>query len=172
MTDASPDPLVLTIAAKGMACYALHARKTANVVARAYNAVIVGEGLEVSQFSTLCAIALGNTHSISALAEGLGVDRSTLVRNLARLERLGLIVRHVQGRSVRHELMPSGRALLERALPRWSLVQDRIEAALILQDNGPADTDPRKAMTRLRRAARALTPIACLSSPGPHGVDP
>jgi DNA-binding MarR family transcriptional regulator len=154
MTDPAADPLALEIAAKGMACYALQARKTANVVARAYNAVIAGEGLEVSQFSTLCAIALGNSHSVSELAEGLGVDRSTLVRNLARLERLGLIARHEQGRRVRHALEPAGRALLERALPRWSQVQDQIGQAL---SGLPAtDTDPRAAMTRLRRAARTL----------------
>jgi DNA-binding MarR family transcriptional regulator len=159
MTCPGNDPLVLTIAAKGMACYALQARKTANVVARAYNAVIASEGLEVSQFSTLCAIALGNTRSVSALAEGLGVDRSTLVRNLARLERLGLIDRHAQGRSVRHDLLAPGRALLERALPRWSQVQDQIERALTSLDKNRVDADPRKSMTRLRRAARTLAPF-------------
>lgn len=150
------DPLALEIAARGLACYALQARKTANVLARAYNAVIAGEGLEISQFSTLCAIALDNSHSVSALAESLGVDRSTLVRNLARLEALGLITRRAQGRRVRHGLEPAGRAVLERALPRWSQIQDEIEQALARQLPVLPDADPRIAMTRLRRAARTL----------------
>lgn len=162
MSDPDTDPLALEIAAKGLACYALQARKTANVVARAYNAVIAGEGLEVSQFSTLCAIALDNSHSVSALAEGLGVDRSTLVRNLARLEALGLITRREQGRRVRHGLEPAGRAVLERALPRWSQVQDGIEQALARQTPALPGPDPRIAMTCLRRAARSLLPPPAL----------
>lgn len=149
------DQLLDSIKAMGSTCYALHARKTANAVARAYNAVIAGEGLEVSQFSTLCAIAVGNAHSVSELANWLGVDRSTLVRNLARLERLDLIAPENHGRRVRHVLQPTGRGLLERALPRWTDVQTRITEALGEVTPG---TDPRSAMTRLRRAARSLLP--------------
>ncbi|MBX9698094.1 MAG: MarR family winged helix-turn-helix transcriptional regulator, partial [Acetobacteraceae bacterium] len=106
------DPLADRIAEVARSCYALEARRTANGVARLYNAALATQGLEVAQFSTLCAIAMGRADSVTALARGLGVDRSTLVRNLERLQRDGLIRAEAEGRRVRHALTPAGVAAL------------------------------------------------------------
>lgn len=151
-TSGNADPLAAHIASMRTACYALQARRTANIVAKAYNHALASASLEITQFSTLCAIGLGSATSVSDLATGLGVDRSTLVRNLARLKQLDLIAREEQGRRVRHVLKPAGRKLLERTLPIWQNIQTGLDEALATE---PGSDDPRQSMTRLRHAARS-----------------
>lgn len=46
----------------------------------------------MTQYSILRKIEAGRAGSASELAEIVGVERSTLARNLERLEKLGLIV--------------------------------------------------------------------------------
>lgn len=150
-----PDALADRAALVARSCYALEARKTANLVARIYNAALADQGLEVAQFSTLCAIAMGRAESITMLARALGVDRSTLVRNLERLVRQGFVAGVPEGRRVRHVLTARGAAALERAFGRWQVAQDRLASAA-----GTASAeDPRAAMARLRRAVRSLDPV-------------
>jgi len=137
----------------GTACYALQARKTANLLTRAYNHALNGLDLEISQFSTLCVIALERVDSVAKMAEHLGVDRSTLVRNLKILQRKDLIAPHAkEGRRIIYRLTPEGEATLSRALPLWQAMQEGLGAAL------PADpqSDPRQALRTLRKAARAI----------------
>jgi hypothetical protein len=55
--------------------------KTANLLARVHNAALEPLGLEFSQSSTLCAVALEQSDSITELGGALGVERSTLTRN-------------------------------------------------------------------------------------------
>lgn len=142
------------LAAMGAACYALQARKTANALARAYNAAGIGEGLEMTQFSTLCAIALETASSTAELARGLGIDRSTLVRNLEILRRKALITSSEKGRGAVHRLTAVGRRTVQRGLPKWIEMQARVEAGL-RDAGGP---DPRIALRTLRRAVRASEP--------------
>jgi DNA-binding MarR family transcriptional regulator len=78
------------IGTMGDHCFALQAPKTANLLARVYNSALEPLGLEISQFSTLAAVA---SDSITELGGALGVERSTLARNLRVLERDGLIIR-------------------------------------------------------------------------------
>lgn len=145
MEDAPPRPI-------GAACFALQARRTANQLTRLYNAAMAPLGLEVSQFSTLVAVSRGAAGSVTELAAQLGVDRSTLVRNLGVLERAGLLATVVEGRRRRHALTPAGEALLARAMPVWRGVQERLAAAM-----GPeTEAAARLGLALLRRTARDL----------------
>jgi len=135
-------------------CFALQARKTANLLARVYNSALEPLGLEISQFSTLCAVALERWDSITELAGALGVERSTLTRNLKVLDRDGLIVlSQTQGRGSMYRLTSKGRRMLSRALPLWNDVQARFSAVL---SNSSSELDPRKSLRLLRRAARTV----------------
>ena len=110
MKELSSDRLRDQISAMGDRCFALQARKTANLLARLYSAVLEPVGLEISQFSTLAAVALERSDSITELAGALGVERSTLTRNLKVLERDGLIVLcERQGRCSMSRLTSKGR---------------------------------------------------------------
>jgi DNA-binding MarR family transcriptional regulator len=136
-------------------CFALQARKTANLLARVYNSALEPLGLEISQFSTLSAVALERADSITELAGALGVERSTLTRNLKVLARDGLIVRSAhEGRRSTYRLTAKGRRLLLKALPLWNEVQGRFSAAL--SNSSAPELDPRKSLRLLRRAARTL----------------
>jgi DNA-binding MarR family transcriptional regulator len=137
----------------GRRCYALQARKTANEVTRAYNDWLRPAGLEMAQFSTLAAILDGQAPSIAALAHSLGVERTTLVRNLKLMERRGLIaVAARTQRRLTHQLTPAGAQALARALPLWEQAQAAVAAALG-QGAAPAGgSDVREAMRALRHA--------------------
>lgn len=131
-------------------CLGRAARRTANVVTRAYNHQLRPLGLEVTQFTILCTIALERARSSAELAEMVGVERSTLARNLDRLVTAGLVEAHKDGgRRIVHRLTDKGAATLAEALPLWRKAQDAILARL------PADTEDaiRQDFRLLRRAA-------------------
>ncbi len=136
----------------GKACFALHARMTARILSRAYESALRPVGLKIPQFGILGSIGHGTTLSETALAERLGLERTTLVRNLKTLVDKGWIEPvSGDGRGQRHRLTPAGRAVLEAAIPLWEQAQHQLEARL-------ADTDPdgvRQAMRSLRKAAYA-----------------
>ncbi len=135
----------------GKACLALHARMTARLLSRAYEAALRPVGLKVPQFGILATVAHGANPSETALAEQLGLERTTLVRNLKVLAEKGWIEPVAgEGRSLRHQLTPAGRATLEAAVPLWREAQRAIESRL---PEGEAET-ARQAMRSLRKAAR------------------
>jgi DNA-binding MarR family transcriptional regulator len=137
------------IAGIGRSCYAFQARKTANAVLRAYNEWMKPVELEMAQFATLSAILQGAAGSVGKLADVLGVERTTLVRNLKVLEKRGLIA--VAGRNQRrltYTLTPLGAETLSRALPLWQQAQSAMEKAL----GPPRERDVREALADLRKA--------------------
>jgi DNA-binding MarR family transcriptional regulator len=134
----------------GKTCFALHARMTARLLSRTYEAALRPLGLKLPQFGILGAIGHGTTASETVLADRLGLERTTLVRNLKVLAENGWIEPVTgDGRGLRHRLTPAGQAILEAAIPLWQNAQDQLEAKL-------KDTDAeeaRRAMRALRRAA-------------------
>jgi DNA-binding MarR family transcriptional regulator len=134
----------------GRACFALHARMTARILSRAYDAALRPLGLSLPQFSVLGAIGHGTTLSETALADRLGLERTTLVRNLKVLEDKRWIEPVPgEGRGLRHRLTPDGQDVLAAAIPLWSRVQDELEGRM-------TDIDPesaRQALRALRKAA-------------------
>jgi DNA-binding MarR family transcriptional regulator len=140
------------IAGIGGRCYAYQARKTANAVLRAYNDWMKPIDLEMAQFSTLCAILDGRAGSIGDLADLLGVERTTLVRNLKVLEKKGLVrVAARRQRRLTHELTEAGVEMMRRALPLWQQAQIAMEAAV----GGPRERDIHGALRDLRQALPA-----------------
>ena len=147
VTELLPGDLV----AIGRACFALHARMTARLLTRVYDAAVRPAGLRFAQFGLLGAIAHGSATSQTALADRLGLERTTLVRNLKFLEQKGWIeATPGGGRGLAHRLTPAGREILARAIPLWERAQADIEARL-----GGMDPDAaRDALRALRKAAR------------------
>lgn len=139
------------LAAIGRACFALHARMTARLLTRVYDAAVRPTGLRFAQFGLLGAIAHGSATSQTALADRLGLERTTLVRNLKFLEQKGWIeATPGGGRGLAHGLTPAGREILARAIPLWQRAQADIEARL----GGLEPDAARDAMRALRKASR------------------
>ena len=70
--------------------------------------------------------------SITALAKFMGMDRSTLTRNLRPLEKEGLITLGDEGwhRSRTLEITKAGRTRLREALPLWQNAQQTLKRKL------------------------------------------
>jgi len=101
-------------------------------VTRAYDDALRPAGLRATQASVLAAVAIEGALSISALAELIGMERSTLTRNLAPLEAEGLIVVGDEGwrRSRTLRITPKGRSRLRDALPLWEEAQRELRGEL------------------------------------------
>lgn len=100
-------------------------RKAARVVTRVYERFTREAGLKPSQFSLLVALGLHGPVEMTRLAETMGMERTSLTRNLRPLEKDGL-VSVVPGRDRRTravDLTRHGRECLAQALPAWRQAQ-------------------------------------------------
>ena len=126
-----PLPDQSTLARIGRSCICYQTRMTAHAVTRAYNRALAPLGLEVTQFNILSALALAKTGSVTALSDALALDRTTMTRNLKRLEAAGLVcVSHGPGRAVKPELTGAGAGLLCAAIPLWESEHAKMESAV------------------------------------------
>ena len=142
--------MMTDLEAIGRTCFALHARMTARLLSRTYEAALRPLGLKLPQFGILGAVGHGATVSETVLAERLGLERTTLVRNLKILAQKGWIEPVAgNGRGLRHRLTPTGQALLDAAIPLWRQAQEQLEARL----TGTEADEARRAMRALRKAA-------------------
>jgi DNA-binding MarR family transcriptional regulator len=112
------------------ACPCLAARRHARAVTRHFDAYLRAQGLRSTQFSILAALALRGATGRVRLAEGLGLERTTLTRSAATLERQGWIetLETTDGRERPLALTEAGRHALNAALPAWKEALDRLEA--------------------------------------------
>lgn len=111
------------------ACYCLAARRYARAITRFYETKLRPHGLRATQFSVLSALTLKGPTPVSELADLLGLDRTTLTRSVALLERNGWVA-FGPSRDARQRLVhitESGRAKLEEAFPSWAEAQRAVE---------------------------------------------
>jgi len=104
----------------------------ARAVTRLYDDTLRSVGLRATQLAILAAVGGDEVVSITGLAKFMGMDRSTLTRNLAPLERDGLIRVGVEGwrRSRTVEITKKGRSRLREALPLWETAQQTLQRRL------------------------------------------
>lgn len=110
------------------ACVCLGLQRAARSVARRYDEALRSTGLTSGQFSILSALVRDEPTPIGALAELLGLDRTTLNRNLRPLE-AGNLVETVldanDARVRRIQLTSVGRTRVEAAISLWRKVQSQ-----------------------------------------------
>ena len=113
-------------------CAAMRARTVARKVTRLYDEALRPAGITVGQFTTLIGINLANPKSISGFAERLGMERSTLTRNLKLLEQMKLIEigpeRYRRAREM--TITEAGKHVLEAAYPHWDAAQEALRSRL------------------------------------------
>lgn len=113
-------------------CACIRARRAARSLTDVYDEALRPVGLKITQFSALRNASRLQPVSISALADEMALDRSTLGRNLLLLERRGL-VRLGPGDDQRERsvsVTPAAQRLLARAVPLWEQAQRTVERAL------------------------------------------
>jgi DNA-binding MarR family transcriptional regulator len=106
-------------------CMCHKTRMAARTITRAYDDALRSTGLRATQLSVLAAVGARGALSIQSLADSLGMDRTTLTRNLRPLEEKGLVILapEARHRSRMLTLAPSGHAMLKEALPQWERAQ-------------------------------------------------
>ena len=132
-------------------CMCHKVRMAARAVTRAYDAALRLVGLRATQFAVLVAVATEGALSITALAESMGMDRSTLTRNVRPLAKEGLLTVGREGwhRSRTIEITERGRARVREALPLW----ERAQATLQRQLGEPQWTVVNQSLTALAQMA-------------------
>ncbi|OLS61991.1 MarR family winged helix-turn-helix transcriptional regulator [Pseudomonas putida] len=106
-------------------CICTHLRRAARGVSRHYDEALEGFGINVAQFSLLRHLQRLDKPSISTLAEAMGLERSTLGRNLKVLEADGLVAL-AEGSDLRNRvvlLTAEGAERVRLAEPAWEKAQ-------------------------------------------------
>ena len=114
-------------------CVLSSLRRASRAVTRHYERAFRGTGLHATQFSLLAMLVQTGPLPVSALAEHLGLERTTLTRNLRPLEAKGLVrSRGAEGdqRVRRVEVTPKGSAAARKALAAWGTAQAGVEPIL------------------------------------------
>ncbi|MGA2493506.1 MAG: MarR family winged helix-turn-helix transcriptional regulator [Roseiarcus sp.] len=147
----SVDPLIVMTDVAAFAdcrnCLCQASRSAARGVTSVFDRHLRPHGLRITQFTILANLILRGATPVTALAEALGADRTTLTRNLTLLMHNGWIETHVDENDARTHLVSAtakGRAVAQDALPAWRKAQNAVAAAL-----GGAD------VAALRRLANA-----------------
>lgn len=113
-------------------CLCTQLRRASRGVTRLYDDALAAVGLGAAQFSLLRHVQRLGQPSISVLAEAMGLDRSTLGRNLRVLEEQRLLQlgegRDLRAREVR--LTEAGLQRIDQALPLWEQAQHEMTAHL------------------------------------------
>ena len=106
-------------------CACSQLRRTTRKVSSLYDDLLNASGLTNSQYALLVNVARQGAISRTALAEKLGMDRTTLTRNLKPLEGEKLVVsaKSDDRRERLLKLSPAGRQKLRRSYDQWETAQ-------------------------------------------------
>lgn len=110
------------------ACLCLAARREARLITRLFDAKLRPHGLRSTQFSVLATLAVRGPSAVNELARFLDLERTTLTRIGAVLERDGL-VRVASSDDARERplaITPAGRRKIEAAFPSWKQAQELV----------------------------------------------
>jgi len=114
-------------------CTCQKLRKAARIITRRYDEALKPTGIKGTQFTMLTTISIvDGDATLTDLADYMGMERTTLIRNLKPLERDGLISISAEGfrRARSAEITEKGEETLKKALPIWSSTQQILKDEL------------------------------------------
>lgn len=108
-------------------CVCFDLRRTTRAVTQMYDRALKAHGIRATQMPILVGSRGAEPVLLGRLAQALGMERTTLLRNVRPLVRRGLVEQSTETGSPRTTLRttPAGLALLKRAYPDWRKVQTR-----------------------------------------------
>jgi DNA-binding MarR family transcriptional regulator len=113
-------------------CTCANLRKAARSVTKAFDDALRPFDLRATQFTLLATLSNTKKRPLTQLADALGMDRTTLTRNLQPLDRRGLIrIESEKDLRVKNvSITQGGHKLFEDALPEWEKMQRKISGKL------------------------------------------
>lgn len=117
-------------------CVLTNARKAARAVSRYYDQMARKAGFTSGQFSVLVTVREHDGATTAELAERLSMERTTLVRNVALLEKKGFLISRpaADARGKAFSITEQGNLLIENALPLWRDAQKHVKDLLGEED--------------------------------------
>ena len=113
-------------------CNCIALRKIALKLTKIYDEALIDTGIKVTQYSLLKNIEKISTPNIKNLAIATQLDRSTLTRNLEKLERMKLVFFKF-GDDKRNKILiltSHGKQILIKANIAWESIQDKVSKNL------------------------------------------
>ena len=109
-------------------CFCLASRQAARRITRLYDSRMQSSGIRVTQFTILSQLMLRGEMPIGKLASILGMERTTLTRNLTLLEQQKWISSKAgdDPRSRMIAITAQGRGMVRRGFPHWSKAQAQV----------------------------------------------
>jgi len=109
-------------------CVCFNLRWVTRAVTQFFDSELRRHGIRPTQTPILSALVAKSGWSMEDLSDWLGMERTTLVRNLRPLERDGLVAMTGTGRGRRVTVMitAKGRKNLEKAMPAWRSAQQAV----------------------------------------------
>jgi len=128
----------------------MRVRRLNRLVTRLYDEALRPHGLTVAQFVLIAFVAGTGPVSASEVGKSLDLEKSTLSRNLHRLDEQGLLRTSpsAAGVGLLIELNAKGRNVFTQSMDSWARVQQRLENAV--------GTDVAATLDRLSQAIREL----------------
>lgn len=116
-------------------CTNFKTRQLSRLLSRHYDAELARAGLKTTQYSLLAHVLRLGPLAPGELARHMGLDASTLTRNLQPLLASGWLLQEAgaDARSRFITITPAGRDKQAEALRHWKTAQQRINAALGLE---------------------------------------
>jgi len=112
----------------GNYCVCFNLRRAARLVTQRYDRALKGSGLKATQFSVLVTAHSNDDILLTKMARALGMDRTSLTRNLNIMAAKGLVIVKAghDKRERRVSITPKGREVLEDAFELWQNVQNEM----------------------------------------------
>ena len=109
----------------GENCVCFNLRWVTRAVTQFYDAEMRRHGIRPTQGSILAALQTKDNWTMAELSDWLGMDRTTLVRNLQPLQRDGYVQAEGggRGRLVELSITAKGRKQIEKLTPAWKSAQ-------------------------------------------------
>jgi DNA-binding MarR family transcriptional regulator len=109
-------------------CVCFNLRWVTRAVTQFYDAEMRRHGIRPTQGSILASLNSKDSWNMAELSDWLGMERTTLVRNLQPLQRDGLVEAAGGGRGNRVELTitTKGRKKVEKLTPAWKSAQSAV----------------------------------------------
>ena len=113
-------------------CVCFNLRWVTRAVTQFYDAEMRWHGIRPTQGSILASLQARNSWNMAELSDWLGMERTTLVRNLRPLQRDGFVKTIGGGRGNRVEVMitSKGRKQIEKLTPAWKSAQNAVVKTL------------------------------------------
>ena len=116
----------------GRNCACFNLRRAARLVTQRFDRAFRESGMTANQFSILMAAYDQEGILLTKLAKTLGMERTTLSRNVSLLERMGMVSTTMgdDRRERKIAITVNGIALLEEMLPLWQKAQNEVVEAI------------------------------------------